>query len=145
MNDPCCPGELRSPLPDEVSGQLARRLGALADPARVQIVAILAAARRDTAGPGSGAHECASNHAVDPADAGSGSGGVAPGSVCACDFVGPLGKSQPTVSHHLKVLSTAGLVVGERHGRWIWYRLADEGVATLADDLATLGIAVGAH
>ncbi len=45
------------------------------------------------------------------------------GEVCACDFVGPLGKSQPTVSHHLKVLSEAGLVDGDKRGRWVWYRL----------------------
>lgn len=53
------------------------------------------------------------------------------GEVCACDFVGPLEKSQPTISHHLKVLSEAGLVEGERRGRWIWYRLADAGVDSL--------------
>jgi ArsR family transcriptional regulator len=46
------------------------------------------------------------------------------GEVCACDFVGPIDRSQPTVSHHLKVLSEAGLVEGDKRGRWIWYRLA---------------------
>ncbi len=45
------------------------------------------------------------------------------GEVCVCDFVEPLGKSQPTVSHHLKVLSDAGLVQGERRGKWVWYSL----------------------
>jgi ArsR family transcriptional regulator len=45
------------------------------------------------------------------------------GEVCACDFVGPTGKSQPTVSHHLKVLTEAGLVVGDKRGRWVWYSL----------------------
>jgi ArsR family transcriptional regulator len=45
------------------------------------------------------------------------------GELCACDFVGPLGKSQPTVSHHLKVLSQAGLIDGDERGRWVWYRL----------------------
>ena len=43
------------------------------------------------------------------------------GEVCACDLVAPVGKSQPTVSHHLKVLSEAGLVSGEKRGRWVWY------------------------
>ncbi len=43
------------------------------------------------------------------------------GAVCACDLVEPVGKSQPTVSHHLKVLAEAGLVVSERRGRNIWY------------------------
>src|SRR5512142_2405141 len=43
------------------------------------------------------------------------------GAVCACDLVEPVGKSQPTVSHHLKVLSDAGLVIHERRGRNVWY------------------------
>ena len=38
------------------------------------------------------------------------------GEVCVCDFVDPLGKSQPTISHHLKILSEAGLVQGEKRG-----------------------------
>jgi ArsR family transcriptional regulator, arsenate/arsenite/antimonite-responsive transcriptional repressor len=45
------------------------------------------------------------------------------GEVCVCDFVDPLGKSQPTISHHLKILSEAGLVQGEKRGRWVWYSL----------------------
>ena len=48
----------------------------------------------------------------------------ATGEVCACDFVEPIGKSQPTISHHLKVLNKAGLVAGDKRGRWIWYRLS---------------------
>ena len=43
------------------------------------------------------------------------------GAVCACDLVAPVGKSQPTVSHHLKVLVEAGLATSERRGRNIWY------------------------
>jgi ArsR family transcriptional regulator len=45
------------------------------------------------------------------------------GELCVCEFVEPLAKSQPTVSHHLKVLSAAGLVHGERRGKWVWYSL----------------------
>ena len=45
------------------------------------------------------------------------------GEVCVCDFVEPLAKSQPTVSHHLRVLSEAGLVQGDRRGKWVWYSL----------------------
>ncbi len=45
------------------------------------------------------------------------------GEVCVCDFVKPLGKSQPTISHHLKILSEAGLVHGERRSKWVWYSL----------------------
>ena len=46
---------------------------------------------------------------------------AAGGAVCACDLVEPVGKSQPTVSHHLKVLVEAGLATSERRGRNIWY------------------------
>ncbi|MGH3327321.1 MAG: metalloregulator ArsR/SmtB family transcription factor [Streptomycetales bacterium] len=46
------------------------------------------------------------------------------GAVCACDLVEPVGKSQPTVSHHLKVLREAGLVAAERRGTWIFYSAA---------------------
>jgi len=51
---------------------------------------------------------------------------VAGGEVCVCELVEPLGRSQPTVSHHLKVLVEAGLIVGERRGRWVWYRAVGE-------------------
>ena len=52
-----------------------------------------------------------------------------------CDFVAPLGKSRPTVSHHLKVLGDAGLVVGDRRGKWVWYSLVPERLAALRDAL----------
>jgi len=53
------------------------------------------------------------------------------GEVCVCDFVGPLGKSQPTVSHHLRILSEAGLVHGDRRGKWVWYSLDRARLASL--------------
>ena len=53
------------------------------------------------------------------------------GEVCVCDFVDPLGKSQPTISHHLKILSEAGLVRGDRRGKWVWYSLDRERLAEL--------------
>jgi ArsR family transcriptional regulator len=53
------------------------------------------------------------------------------GEVCVCDFVDPLGKSQPTISHHLKILSEAGLVQGDRRGKWVWYSLQRDRLATL--------------
>ncbi len=53
------------------------------------------------------------------------------GEVCVCDFVQPVAKSQPTVSHHLKILSQAGLVHGERRGKWVWYSLNRERLADL--------------
>jgi len=42
---------------------------------------------------------------------------------CVCDLTAPLGLSQPTVSHHLKVLADAGLVSRERRGSWAWFSL----------------------
>jgi ArsR family transcriptional regulator len=44
------------------------------------------------------------------------------GEACVCELVEPLDRSQPTVSHHLKILVEAGLIVGEKRGRWVWYR-----------------------
>lgn len=57
------------------------------------------------------------------------------GEVCACDLVEPLGRSQPTVSHHLKVLAEAGLVERDKRGRWAWYRAVPERIAVLRDSL----------
>ena len=44
------------------------------------------------------------------------------GEVCACDLVEPSGRSQPTVSHHMKILVDAGLIEREKRGLWVWYR-----------------------
>lgn len=58
------------------------------------------------------------------------------GEVCACDLVEPLGRSQPTVSHHLSVLKEAGLLQREQRGRWAWFRVVPERLAVLRDALA---------
>lgn len=50
---------------------------------------------------------------------------------CVCDLVEPVGRSQPTVSHHLKVLRDAGLVVSEKRGTWAWYHAVPERLAQL--------------
>ncbi len=50
------------------------------------------------------------------------------GPVCACDLTGGADISQPTVSHHLKVLREAGWISGERRGTWIWYSLRADAV-----------------
>jgi ArsR family transcriptional regulator len=52
----------------------------------------------------------------------------AQGSVCACDFTDCCDIGQPTVSHHLRVLRTAGWVTNERQGTWIYYSLRPEAV-----------------
>lgn len=103
--DGACCGGATGWIDADTAAALARRLAALADPVRLQVLSIIA-------------------NAPD-------------GEVCACDFVVPLGKSQPTISHHLKVLAEADLVEGERRGRWIWYRATD-GAAGLADDVRDL-------
>ena len=43
--------------------------------------------------------------------------------ICSCELEGPLTRSQPTISHHTKVLADAGLLIGERRGRWMWWRV----------------------
>ena len=58
------------------------------------------------------------------------------GEVCVCEMVEPLGRSQPTVSHHLKILAEAGLIVGDKRGRWVWYRVVPERMAYLRGVLA---------
>jgi ArsR family transcriptional regulator len=51
--------------------------------------------------------------------------------VCSCDLEGPLDRSQPTVSHHTRILAEAGLIVGERRGRWTWWKVVPERLAAL--------------
>jgi len=102
--DTCCPSLLAAPLAEAEAVELARGFAALGDPARLQILSLIA----------------------DAPD----------GEVCVCDFVEPLGKSQPTVSHHLKVLGDAGLVVGDRRTKWVWYRLVPERLAALQAAIA---------
>jgi ArsR family transcriptional regulator len=58
------------------------------------------------------------------------------GEVCACDLTAPVGKSQPTVSHHLKVLREAGLVTSRKHGTWVHYRAVPEQLSALRGVLA---------
>jgi len=95
----CCASVLAAPLGTADAAELASGLAALADPVRLRLLSILAAAPE--------------------------------GEVCVCDFVEPLAKSQPTVSHHLKVLSEAGLVHGDRRGKWVWYSLNRDRLAEL--------------
>jgi ArsR family transcriptional regulator, arsenate/arsenite/antimonite-responsive transcriptional repressor len=59
------------------------------------------------------------------------------GEVCVCDLTETLGLSQPTVSHHLKVLTEAGLLEREQRGRWAFFRLQPEPIELLRDALAT--------
>lgn len=97
--DVCCPSVLGAPLDAHEAHELARGFTALADPVRLRVLSMLAAAPE--------------------------------GEVCVCDFVQPLGKSQPTISHHLKILGEAGLVHGDRRGKWVWYSLDRARLANL--------------
>lgn len=99
----CCPSVLGAPLDADDAAALAVGFTALADPVRLRVLSMLAAAPE--------------------------------GEVCVCDFVGPLGKSQPTISHHLKILGEAGLVHGDRRGKWVWYSLDRDRLADLRSAL----------
>jgi ArsR family transcriptional regulator len=61
---------------------------------------------------------------------------AAGGEVCACDLVEPSGRSQPTISHHMKILLNAGLITGEKRSLWVWYRVIPERLAALRTALA---------
>ncbi|MFB9375618.1 ArsR/SmtB family transcription factor [Kineococcus gynurae] len=101
--DRCSATLVGEPLTAGTATDLARTFKALADPARLRLLSLVAA------------HE----------------GGEA----CVCDLVEPLGLSQPTVSHHLRVLVEAGLLRREKRGVWAYFALAPE---TLADVSAIL-------
>lgn len=58
------------------------------------------------------------------------------GTCCSCDLVEPIGKSQPTVSHHTKVLAEAGLITGEKAGRWVNWSVVPERLEELRASLA---------
>ena len=57
------------------------------------------------------------------------------GEICVCEFIEPIGKSQGTISHHLKILGDAGLVHGDRRGKWVWYSLDRARLAELRSAL----------
>lgn len=99
----CCEPLMRAPLTADQAGVLARLLKALADPARLRLVSMLAAS------PG--------------------------GEACVCTLTEPLGLSQPTVSHHLKVLQDAGLVTREKRSTWAYYTVVPQALAAIADVL----------
>jgi ArsR family transcriptional regulator, arsenate/arsenite/antimonite-responsive transcriptional repressor len=101
----CCAPLVRAPLGPEDAATLAATLKAIADPARLRLLSMVAA------------HE----------------GGEA----CVCDLTEPLGLSQPTVSHHLKVLVDAGLLTREKRGVWAYFTLVPGALDSLAAVLTT--------
>ena len=60
---------------------------------------------------------------------------------CTCELTEPLGLSQPTVSHHLKRLSEAGIVTAERRGVWTYYRVVPDALSALATVLLSPQVA----
>jgi ArsR family transcriptional regulator len=101
----CCAPLVRSALSAADATTLAATLKALADPARLRLLSLVAA------------HEN--------------------GEACVCDLIEPLGLSQPTVSHHLKVLVDAGLLTRDKRGVWAYFALVPGALDALAAVLSS--------
>ena len=98
----CCEPVVDAALSEEQATDLAGAFKVLADPVRLRLLSLIAAA---------------------------------PDGACSCDLEEPVGKSQPTVSHHLSVLADAGLVTKEKVGRWVYCTVVPERLAVLRDAL----------
>ncbi|MEV0543347.1 metalloregulator ArsR/SmtB family transcription factor [Nocardia salmonicida] len=59
------------------------------------------------------------------------------GEACVCDLSTGIDVTQPTISHHLKVLREAGLLTSERRASWVYYRVVPQALARLSEVLAT--------
>jgi ArsR family transcriptional regulator len=88
------------PLDEVQAREVAQVFKALADPARLRLLSLIA----------------------------SHTGGEA----CVCDVSAAFDLSQPTISHHLKVLRETGLITGERRGSWVYYRAVPDAMSRLA-------------
>jgi ArsR family transcriptional regulator len=100
----CCAPVTGGSLEPAAAERLAHVFKALADPARVRLLSMIAA--------------------TDGAEA------------CICDLTEPLGLSQPTVSHHMKLLVDAGLVSREQRGKWAYFRVVDHALEQVARALS---------
>lgn len=101
----CCSTLTREALQAEQAEVLARSLKALADPARLRVLSLVAASEGEEA--------------------------------CVCNLTEPLGLSQPTVSHHLKVLVDAGFLTRSKRGTWAYYRLVPGALDSISRLLVT--------
>ena len=101
----CCAPLLEAPLGESDAEELAGAFKALADPVRLRLLSLIAAAPDGTA--------------------------------CSCDLEEPVGKSQPTVSHHLSVLADAGLITKTKVGRWVNCTIVPERLSALRGALET--------
>lgn len=102
----CCAPITREPINADNALSLATSLKALADPARLRLISMVAAHEDQEA--------------------------------CVCDLTEPLGLSQPTVSHHLKVLVEAGYLTRSKRGIWAYYRLVPGALDSAAALIATV-------
>jgi ArsR family transcriptional regulator, arsenate/arsenite/antimonite-responsive transcriptional repressor len=100
----CCPPVLAAPLSEAEASELADVLKALADPARLRLLSIIASSPD--------------------------------GEACACNLSDPLGRSQPTVSHHLTQLVRAGILEREQRGKWAWFRVSAQTLTSICAVLA---------
>jgi ArsR family transcriptional regulator len=103
----CCPPLSAQPLSQEQAEQIAPLLKALADPARLRLMSLVA------------------SHAG--------------GEACVCDLNEAFDLSQPTISHHLKVLHDAGLLDREKRGVWVYYRARAQALASLSTLIGSPG------
>ncbi|MDR5699021.1 metalloregulator ArsR/SmtB family transcription factor [Agromyces aerolatus] len=102
----CCSPITRAAISEDNALSLAHALKAVADPARLRLLSMVAA------------------HADEEA--------------CVCDLTEPLGLSQSTVSHHLKILVDAGLLSRSKRGTWAYYRLVPGSLDSIASLLVTV-------
>lgn len=100
----CCRPLVRAPLSAADAEHVAVTLKALADPARLRLLSIVASSPQQEA--------------------------------CVCDLIEPVGLSQPTVSHHLKVLTEAGFLTRSKRGTWAYYRLVPSALERVAQLVA---------
>lgn len=101
----CCAPLVKKPLDQKDAEQLATTLKALADPARLRLLSIVASSAEQEA--------------------------------CVCDLIDPIGLSQPTVSHHLKVLTEAGFLTRSKRGTWAYYRLVPQSLEQVSELLTS--------
>jgi ArsR family transcriptional regulator len=102
----CCPPLTREPISQDDAQRIAPLLKALADPARLRLLSLVAS------------HE--------------------DGEACVCDLNEAFDLSQPTISHHLKVLHEAGLLDRDKRGIWVYYRASTDAMAALGELLGAL-------
>ena len=67
------------------------------------------------------------------------------GEMCVCEIMGTLPISQPAVSHHLKILRQAGILIDRRQGRWIYYRIDPKSLTSLLDILSNTFVNPACH